>query len=379
MSATAKNLHIFNDANGFFANKTTRFINSIQPDKNVFINTALHCSHKIDDISYTSVTDFLRTASAGGCKLVVFHSYSYSNRGDLKLVKAAFQRNSVKLVWVFWSHEYYQLPEFFSKLYRGFSRKYYLRKRIHFHAEYLLNYFKRKNPAPFYSGLRSFENTFTQFDVMSSLIKGDYDLVMKKFPEVTYQFASYIWLSDFPKLALDVHKEKKDIMVGHSGSPILNHYEIIEQLSGSKSDNTIYVPLAYGKRSYITHLQKEIASGFPDLKIEFQTQLMDKDAYYRRVNEVGFFILNAYCQQALGNIFFFLWTGTKVFLRKETSTYQTLHEKGFHIYAIEDGFSPAALVPLTASEQVKNRELVEHMINDDRVSAAWMELLKMNE
>lgn len=379
MSATAKNLHIFNDANGFFANKTTKFINGIQPDKNVFINIATQCSQKIEAISYISVSDFLRTASADAYKLVVFHSYSYSNRGDLKQVKAAFRKNAVKLVWVFWSHEYYQLPEFFSKLYRGFSRKYYLRKCIHFHAEYLLNYFKRKNPFPFYSGLRSFEKTFAQFDAMSSLIKGDYDLVMKKFPEVNYQFASYIWLSDFPNIALDVNKEKKDIMVGHSGSPILNHYEVIEQLAEGNTGNAIYVPLAYGKSAYIADLQKEITSKFPALTIEFQTQLMDKEAYYRRVNEVGFFILNAYCQQALGNIFFFLWTGTKVFLRRETSTYKTLLEKGFYIYAIEDGFSPAALVPLTAAEQLKNRELVENMINDDRVSAAWMGLLRMNE
>lgn len=379
MNGIDKNLHIFNDPDGFFANKTTRFINGIQQNKNVFINTALHCSHKIDDISYISVTDFLRTASAENYKLVVFHSYSYSNRGDLKLVKKAFQKNSVKLAWVFWSHEYYQLPDFFSKLYRGFSRQYYLRKYIHFHVQHLLNYLKRKNPYPFYSGLRSFEKTFTQFDVMASLVKGDYDIVMRNLPEVKYNFVSYIWLSDFPKIALDVNKEKKDIMVGHSGSPILNHYEVIEQLAKSNAGNAIYVPLAYGKSSYIAHLQKEIASKFPDLKIEFQTQFMDKEAYYRRLNEVGFFILNAYCQQALGNIFFFLWTGTKVFLRKETSTYKTLQERGFHIYAIEDGFSPVSLVPLTASEQVKNRELVEHMINDERVSAAWMELLKMNE
>lgn len=373
------NLHVFNDQLGFFTNKTVSFIESIYPTHNVFLNTAKNCKNKIDEINYFSVKDFLNNSTEREYKLIIFHSYNYSNRSDIKKIKSKFPNSNIKFVWVFWSHEYYQLPEFFSRLYQGFSRKFYLRKLLSFHVDCFFQFLRGQVNFPFYLGLNAFQKTFDQFYVMGSLIKGDYELAMRRFPEVQYRFASYISVSDFPDTQLDFEKEKTDIMIGHSGTPILNHYEIVSLFSEKSIQNKIYIPLAYGKKSYIQELQREIEKKCSNLNIEFQLDFITKDAYYKRISTVGFFILNSFCQQALGNIFFFLWVGTKVFLRKETSSYMTFKEKGFSIFAIDDGFGQDALEPLTKEEQIKNRQLVESMIGDDVVSKAWLDILKINE
>lgn len=373
------NLHVFNDQLGFFTNKTVSFIESIYPTHNVFLNTAKNCKNKIDEINYFSVKDFLNNSTEREYKLIIFHSYNYSNRSDIKKIKSKFPNSNIKFVWVFWSHEYYQLPEFFSRLYQGFSRKFYLRKLLSFHVDCFFQFLRGQVNFPFYLGLNAFQKTFDQFYVMGSLIKGDYDIVMKNHHTVDYKFAAYIALSDFPKIDLDFEKRKNDIMIGHSGSPILNHYEIVVELSKQNVKNEIYIPLAYGKSSYIQKLQNNIKQNCSNLKISFQIDFMNKEAYYNRISHVGYFILNSFCQQALGNIFFFLWVGTKVFLRKETSSYMTFKEKGFSIFAIDDGFGQDALEPLTKEEQIKNRQLVESMIGDDVVSKAWLDILKINE
>lgn len=373
------NLHVFNDQLGFFTNKTVSFIESNYPTRNVFLNTAKKCKNKIEEINYLSVKDFLNNSAEHEYKLIIFHSYNYSNKSDIKEIKSKFPNSNLKFVWVFWSHEYYQLPEFFSKLYQGFSRKFYFRKLLSFYIDYFFQFLKGQVNFPFYLGLNTFQKTFDQFYVMGSLIKGDYDIVMKNHHTVKYKFASYITLSDFPKIELDFEKEKNDIMIGHSGSPILNHYEIVAELSNQHVKNEIYIPLAYGKSSYIQKLQNQINQNCSNLKISFQIDFMSKDAYYNRISHVGYFILNSFCQQALGNIFFFLWVGTKVFLRKETSSFITFKEKGFSIFAIDDGLGQDALKPLTKEEQIINRQLVESMISDDVVSKAWLDILKINE
>ncbi len=373
-----KNLHIFNDQLGFFTNKTVAFIQELYPDKNIFLNTADHCKNKISSINYSSVKEFLKI-DQNSYKLVIFHSYNYANKDDLKAIKNKFKLHNIKFAWVFWSHEYYQLPEFFTTLYQGFSRQYYLRKKISYHIEHFLKFCKGQVRSPFYLGLNSFKNSFKEFDVMASLIKDDYNYVMHDFNEVKYQFVSYISLLDFPNIDVDFSIQKNDIMVGHSGSPILNHYEIIKKLSDMNIKNKLYIPLAYGKKSYITKLQKAIVTKLSNLSITFQTDFISKDDYYKTIDQVGFFILNSYCQQALGNIFFFLWTGTKVFLREETSTYKTLKEKSFHIFSIEKEFDETLLIPLTIPEKQHNRQLVIDMINNEIVNQSWLRLLTINE
>lgn len=370
------NLHIFNDQLGFFTNKTVNYFEQIYPEKNIYLNTAHHCKNKIDKIKYIPFSNFLKE-NRNDYKLVVFHSYNYSNNGFISKIKK--QCPNTKFVWIFWSHEFYQLPEFFSKLYTGFSRQYLLRKYFSFYIEHFIQFLKGNENQPFYFGLKYFKKSFAEIDFMCALMKGDFDIAMQGVKNVNYKFVSYISTLDFPNIQVDLYENKNEIMIGHSGSPILNHYEIVKSLSDFNVKCKIHIPLAYGKKSYINKLKKEIFKTTNNLNIDFQEDFLTKEEYYKKINNVGVFILNSFCQQALGNIFFFLWVGTKVFLRKETSTYKTLKEKNFVIFSIEDDFNNKFNEPLSVEQKMLNHKLTVEMINDDVVKKSWLEVLQLNE
>lgn len=373
------NLHIFNDPMGFFTNKTVDFIERIIKKSenigNIYVNTATNCQNRIDKIQYKKLEQFLIEDQKIIPTKVIFHSYNYTNKRHVKLIKDRFKDFEIKFVWIFWSHEYYQLPEFLSSLYHGFSRQFYLRKLISFHVNYLLYFFKREVEFPFYLGLSNFRRSFKEFSCMAALVKDDFTKVMQFNKEVKYLFISYISVDDFPDLDLNFEKEKNEVMVGHSGTPIVNHYEILKELSSQQFKYNVFVPLSYGKPSYINKLRNAVEKNISNLNITFQTDYLLKEAYYKRINNVGFFILNSFCQQALGNVFFFLWSGTKVFLRKETSSYVTLKEKGFYVYSIEDDFIGEELRPLNIEQKQYNHNLTNQMIGEETVKESWLNLL----
>jgi hypothetical protein len=372
------NLHIFSDPQGFFTNKTVDFVNAIQPGQNLYLNTVTHCANKKPEIYYGSVENFLKSNSQHSLKLVIFHSYNYFNKGDIGLIKATYPGQPVKFGWIFWSHEYYQLPEFFSKLYQGFSKKFYFQKLASYYVSQLSLFIKGKADFPVYLGLKSLKKTFKEFSVFCAFVKGDYEIVMKDNPGVHFRFSSYLTVNDFPAIDNDLSQEKTGIMIGHCGSPILNHYEIIKSLSDMAVANAIFLPLSYGKKSYIRALLSAVKK-LNNIHVTVQTDFLAKDDYYRKIGEVGYFILNSACQQALGNIVFFLWTGTKIFIQKNTSTYKTLTEQGFYVYSIEHDLTLAGLQPLTPEQKQHNFKLISVLLSEENIKNSWLSILNFNE
>lgn len=372
------NLHIFNDPVGFFSNKIAAYISSLQPGGNRYLNTAAGCKNKLESIDYCSIDTFLKHNPQLKTGSVIFHSYNYFNKNFIKKIRAAYPGQDIKFIWIFWSHEYYQLPEFFSSLYQGFSRRLYLRKLVSFHVEQARLYLKGGSASPFYSGLGAFKKTFKEFDLFGAFLEGDHNIVMKGLNGIPYSFVSYLSVKDFPDIPNDLAVEKKGVMVGHAGSPILNHYEVVEMLAKINASNKILIPLSYGKGVYIKTLKKELQK-FRQLNIECLEEYMSKDAYYKKIEDTGFFILNSFCQQALGNIVFFLWAGTKIFVRKNTSTYQTLKQQSFHIYTIEDDLASTGLAPLTLEQKQHNHRLISELISEANVESNWRKILEFNQ
>ena len=146
------NLHIFNDPVGFFLNKIATYISTIQPGGNRYLNTAAGCKNKLAAVDYCSIDAFLKNNPQLKTGSVIFHSYNYFNKNFIKKIRAAYPGQEIKFIWIFWSHEYYQLPEFFSRLYQGFSRRLYLRKLISFHVEQAKLYLKGESSSPFTAG-----------------------------------------------------------------------------------------------------------------------------------------------------------------------------------------------------------------------------------
>lgn len=372
---SVRNLHIFSDKAGFFVKKTVEFCEELGVlEENVFLNIQANSATTNKQILNMTVNHFLSKNTDLQVSKVIFHSFHYYNVKDIAKIKEAYPNNKIKFLWIFWSHEFYQLPHNFKDLYTGLSQKFLLRKYISFYVEYFMHFLKGNVTFPIYSGLNSFEKHFSEIDMFCSFVKGDFDVVMQNNPEVNYHSLAYLTIKDFPKFDLNFQKKNSDIMIGHAGSPILNHYEVVEKLEKFNVSNKIVIPLSYGKKEYIELLKAKLANK-NNLNIDIIEKYLPKEVYYSKLNNIGVFILNSNCQQALGNIIYLLWIGTKIFLSKHSTTYTTLIEKSFFVYSIEDEMTPDSLVNLTESEKKHNHQLLKESLSEAVVLQQWKDLL----
>ncbi len=93
----------------------------------------------------------------------------------------------------------------------------------------------------------------------------------------------------------------KAVMVGHSGFENDNHSLMIKAILGNPNlqSASIYVPVAYGNRSYISALQHEF-SGVPN--IHFITEMFSFEQWVQFLSSIDIAILDGMGSYALGNI-----------------------------------------------------------------------------
>ena len=108
---------------------------------------------------------------------------------------------------------------------------------------------------------------------------------------------------------------KLNIMVGHSGSKMLNHVKVLSDLKKYKESFKIVLPLAYGNKDYINSIEK-ISQEFCD--VEILKEMLPLKEYSKKINEIDILLINSNRQIAIGNI------SIAVLLRK----YICLNEEG---------------------------------------------------
>lgn len=371
-----ENLHIFNDQSGFYTNITVQRIESLKPGINLYLNQAKTCSRKVDQVVYDDVFQFIKKTDLSSLQRVFFHGYEVHNLKIINTLKSLKTQNQIIFFWIFWSHEFYQLPERLYKLYGPFTKLYFIRKYVSFYINYAVLFLKRQSNSPLYPGIRSFYRSLQHIHVFCSFIEDDYNYVdvhhQMKYMPISYLNLSEIHLPQRPIIQTDV---VKTIMVGHSASPLLNHEDVLVLLNNIRFEGHVILPLSYGKQSYVASLKKSLHK-YTHIQVELLERYLEKSEYYAFLEKMDIFVLNAYCQQALGNVIFFLGIGTKVFLRKETSTYKTLTKKGFIVFSIEDHWTLEHLsTPMSLTDKTKNRTLLDNMLADQIVAEQWRGVL----
>lgn len=134
------------------------------------------------------------------------------------------------------------------------------------------------------------------------------------------------------------------VLVGNSATESNQHSEAFRILEKFKSENIrIICPLSYGDTLYAETVVKLGTSIFED-KFLALTNYMDREAYYHVLSEVDVAIFNNNRQQAMANISVTLGLGCKVYIRSDTSMWQTYsNERNYVIFKVEDishlGFS----------------------------------------
>jgi len=107
------------------------------------------------------------------------------------------------------------------------------------------------------------------------------------------------------------------IMVAHSAHEYLHHKEMLDKLSVYKDENIIVsLPLTYGNSSYANHIEEYAKSLFGD-KIEILRRRMDIYEYIKYLTTVDIAILDQVHQSGLGNLYYLLYLGKKIYLNKD--------------------------------------------------------------
>jgi dTDP-N-acetylfucosamine:lipid II N-acetylfucosaminyltransferase len=163
-------------------------------------------------------------------------------------------------------------------------------------------------------------------------------------------------------------------MIGHNGSPLLNHFEVLSQLNNLSIRDEIIIPLSYGKKAYIKKLKSEFHQ-FKNLKIQTLEKSLPINDYYNYISDVEFFVLNSYCQQGLGNTIYFLFNLSTVYLSEKSSSYHFFKNLGFEIRSTKELLNGRKLIRISDEEKKKNHELIQVHFNKQKVINQWSEIL----
>ncbi|MDO5760755.1 MAG: TDP-N-acetylfucosamine:lipid II N-acetylfucosaminyltransferase, partial [Bacteroidota bacterium] len=140
-----------------------------------------------------------------------------------------------------------------------------------------------------------------------------------------------------------------NVLIGNSLTYENNHLDIFDKLRGINREKRqqLIVPINYGN-----------AYGGKDKFIKlsnientlFITDFMPQKDYFLLLGSVSHAIYGNIRQQAMGNIFWCLRNGIKVYLYKDSVIYKQLKEFGYKVFTIEEELSETSLKE-TLSEQ----------------------------
>lgn len=297
------------------------------------------------------------------CKYIFLHSNTLPRKVLFKLNKNVLN----KIIWCIWGHDLYQKdkPQKPKTVYRKIRRFFGNIKR------FFPNYYEKKQIKQFYAMGIGF-----QYDAIE--VKRKYGEEMKII------MAPYGYVKNnkqnIDKIINNEEKGEnyKKIMVGHSAYEFLNHIKLLNQLAKYKDEDIkISLVLAYGIKEYAEKVKKEAIKIFGEEKVEIIDKMMSQQEYVQYLSTVDICLLDYKHQSALGNIYFLLYMGKKLFLNKDgiIKLFSTL--ENIETYNVED---IDKMDYAEFSREVKNpyygKQFAEFHINDENYLEIWKKTLK---
>lgn len=376
------NIHFFMDPFGYYSTQFAIGVEKISPENNLIVNiNQAKITH--EKIKYFSAADrnlksWLKTVS--NVERVYFHFYN----PIFQELNRRFKKMNPDIisVWTFWGGDFYSLPEFTDSKYLSFSKNATAQNTVSrtniFRRLAVEVFYRAKGSVPY--NHKRFINSFHKIDYLAIYFKKDFDNV------VNYSKAD-IECFKFSYLSLNMilgdlsnwkdYKLGDKIMIGHSGDPGLNHYEIISQLDSFNCTKTILLPIHYGNPVYKTKLL-EATKNFK-LKFEVLDKYYSLEEYNVKLLDVGYAIFNVNHQQAFGNIVTLIWLGVKVFLHEESATYKEFKDMGILILSIKDIQSMDDFTPLSEEEKMSNKLVLEKNLSQEVVEEMTRHLLELKK
>jgi len=289
----------------------------------------------------------LRTSSK-----IFFHHLPH---GPALIFWSLFPALLSKTTWIIWGADLY----IYKEAKKSFSHRFY-------------EYFRKR--------------IIRQVPYIASLIREDYE----KAVEVYKARAEYIQVMypvpvnylNFPgKSDSGQRQDCKKILIGNSGDPSNNHFELIKKLESLRnSDIKIYCPLSYGGNPL--YINSVIAKGEEIFGNRFIPilELIKPEKYLDLIFDIDIVMMNHERQQGLGNIFPLLYFRKKVFLRRDTTSFRYFEGLGCRIFDIIpiDNFTESDLV-FKDGDLLVNQEIIGQLQSEDNCIMMWEQILNQRK
>jgi hypothetical protein len=169
-------------------------------------------------------------------------------------------------------------------------------------------------------------------------IRGDYENVVKwygtKAPHLPYFMYPASLYHDTP--TADRKDNKLNILIGNSADPTNNHEEAFAKTAPFVNENVrIICPLNYGSKK---HASAMVELGYKMFGSSFEPILdyIKYDEYMSLLTTIDIAVFNHNRQQAMSTTRVLLGMGKTVYLRKETSSFETLRNVGAIVHDINE-------------------------------------------
>lgn len=203
---------------------------------------------------------------------------------------------------------------------KNYSLKEYLKRRI-----------KRELGLEYRVDKQKQRELYSRIDAILLLNECEYEDLSKYF--YLPKFIQLSLLAEVPH-AIDLSNKKNEIIVGNSRNSWNNHldvFKIAKKTKEFKNYNFVFF-FNYGSINLYSDAVKQQASS----NTVFIEDFLDIEEFAKTYESAVALVINSYRQHALGNIFKAIFTGTKVYLNRKSSTYQWLKHKGFIISEISE-------------------------------------------
>lgn|GEM_PF-1882803 len=376
------NLHVTNDTYGLYtAEIAERVKNSEYHKNNIIVNLSEQAEIKAALVAYiagntTSFQHYIDKLER--VDKAIFHPYDLTAYEFLQILLKRFP--GIKVYWICWSYEFYNLPHVVNKLYEPFSLQ-YVKSKTSMTGKVRRSILKSVLHIRGSLGIKKnywqkLKHSGTLVDYFCSPFPTDFFYLNKIIPpnQIAYLPFAYLSLNKIMPV-LDNYSSRGDkIMIGHSASPDGNHYEVIKKISSFKTGHSIILPLVYGDKVYAELIKDVAKAHFKEVEV-METKL-DKAAYYQKLCEVGYAVINVKVQQAVGNIMGLIWMGAKVFLDKRSSIYIDFVSWGIHVFNIQDHLNEQELsTKLTAQQIDNNKQIMLQNFGEEKVYEGWRNIL----
>jgi len=367
-----ENLHIFDDSVGHYSNLSFEIYERLQPGLHKIVNLSNTKQPQLQDIEFLKGKDRLfEILEEENVKRVFFHYLSFRSSRLLQKIKKRY--SDKKMIWVFWSGDFYGLPERYRELHTPESLPYIRHRSIRKILSSLLKPFASILIGRDIYSYGSLIDSYQYIDYLCTTFKEDYNNVIQETGANNIKWLPYSYVSierilkSLPSTYHSYSTAGTMIMIGHSSSPSNNHIEILNKISKWNNNNEVYLPLSYGDMVYKKAIKELVKQKFVSRSILVQEDLLPLDEYYKRLTKVGYAIINTKIQRGFGNIVVMLWLGVKVFLREESAMFVDFKRKGIHIFSIQSDLSESAMIPLSKEERNLNREVLREMFSSEIV------------